>query len=179
MKVSGCGMLIWAGIAVGGSVLVPHGAARAQTSSGPAAFADRMRQIEQRRVQALVRGDRSVLDRFIAADYHLVSPLGTIDDKADEIKGALSGIYVSLIPGPIAVRRAGADAAILRYEVAAKLKLRRGPFEAHYWHTDYYERHHGQWQVVWSQSTEIRSPSAPPAASVHGPSGEGGSAKPN
>ena len=148
-------------VAAAAALLPPH-PAPAQTGSGPQAFADQLRAIELKRVQALVTGDRAVTERFTADDYHLISPYGTIDDKAAEIRSAGKGFYIALTPGPIAVRRAGPDAAILRYQIAAIVKLRAGPYEGHYWHTDYYERRHGQWQVVWSQSTEIRPPAPPP-----------------
>lgn len=168
MRVSTKSYAMWivAGTIAGGTLLVP---ARAQTNSGSTAFADQLRQIEQGRDQALVTGDKAYLERFIADDYHLVSPFGTIDDKAAEVKSAGTGFYLSLTPGPISVRRAGKDAAILRYQIDGTVKLRNGPYEGHWWHTDYYERRNGQWQVVWSQSTEIRQPTAPRPAPVHNP----------
>ena len=123
------------------------------------------------RIQALLTGDRSVLERCIADDYHLISPLGTIDDKAAEIKGAVSGFYLSLIPGPISVRHAGRNSAILRYELAAVVKLAHGPYTSRFWHTDYYERRDGQWQVVWSQSTEVRATPHSTSEAPHAPVG--------
>lgn len=132
--------------------------ASAQTSAGPQAFVEQMQSIERRRVEALVTGEAAVTERFTADDYHLISPYGTIDDKAEEIRSAGKGFYISLTPGPIAVRSAGPDAAILRYQIAAVVRLRGGPYKGHYWHTDYYERRRGQWQVVWSQSTEVKPP---------------------
>lgn len=150
-----------AGMAAG-AALPAHG----QTSTATPAFAEQMRQLERQRLDAMVRGDRAFADRITAEDYHLVSPFGTVDDKAAELRGLERHFYVSLTPGPIAVRRAGPDAAILRYIIDAVVNLRAGPHEARYWHIDYYERRRGRWQVVWSQSTEIlapTTPSAPPA----------------
>ena len=161
-----CGMLVLG--AIGGALFVSQ-ATHAQTSSGSTVFADELRQIERGRDQALVTGDKAYLERFIADDYHLVSPFGTIDDKAAEVKSAGTGFYLSLTPGAISVRRAGKDAAILRYQIDGTVKLRNGPYEGHWWHTDYYERRNGQWQVVWSQSTEIRRPTAPSPAPVRTP----------
>jgi hypothetical protein len=138
------------------------GCASAQTSSGPQSFVAQMQSIERRRVEALVTGDAPVIERLTADDYHLIGPNGTIDDKAAELRSAARHFYIFLTPGPIAVRRAGANAAILRYQVAAAVRLHGGRYEGRYWHTDYYERRGGRWQVVWSQSTEISAPS--PAA---------------
>lgn len=132
-----------------------HGAAQS--------LADRLRAIEHERLDALVRGDAATIARLTAEDYELVSPLGTIDRKPDELRGLPRGFYVALTPGPMAVRVAGPNAAILRYFIGAVLKV-RGQIqpERHFWHTDYYERRRGQWQVVWSQSTEIPPPKPSP-----------------
>ena len=143
--------------------------ASAQTSSATPAFAEQMRQMERQRLDALVRGDRAFADRITAEDYHLVSPFGTVDDKAAELRGLERHFYVSLTPGPIAVRRAGPNAAILRYVIDAVVRLRAGPHRARYWHIDYYERRQGRWQVVWSQSTEILAPTPPSAPPVTRP----------
>ncbi|HEY1606420.1 MAG TPA: nuclear transport factor 2 family protein [Allosphingosinicella sp.] len=151
-------------VAAAGMVLLRVGPAAAQTNAGPEAFVAQMQAIERRRVEALVNGEPAIVERLTADDYHLISPYGTIDDKAAEVRSAGRGFYLALAPGPIAVRRAGPDAAILRYRLAAAVRLHGGRYEANYWHTDYYERRHGQWQVVWSQSTEIKPP-APRAAS--------------
>lgn len=152
------------------AALCAAGSTRAQTSAATPAFAAQMRQMELRRLDALVRGDRAFAERITADDYHLVSPFGTIDDKAAELRSLDAHFYVSLTPGPIAVRRAGPDGAILRYIIDAVVRLRAGPHEARYWHTDYYERRRGRWQVVWSQSTEIRGATpTPPASSAARP----------
>ena len=146
------------------AALCTAGPARAQTSAATPAFAEQMRQLERQRLEAMVRGDRAFADRITADDYHLVSPFGTIDDKAAELRSLDGHFYLSLTPGPIAVRRAGPDGAILRYVIDAVVRLHAGPHQARYWHTDYYERRGGRWQVVWSQSTEIRAATpAPPA----------------
>ncbi|HEX5182399.1 MAG TPA: nuclear transport factor 2 family protein [Allosphingosinicella sp.] len=149
--------------AAAGTALLRAGPAAAQTDMGSAAFVARMQAIERQRVEALVRGEAAVTARLTADDYHLIGPYGTIDDKAAEIRSAGKGFYLALTPGPIAVRRAGPDAAILRYRLAAAVRLHGGRYDANYWHTDYYERRHGQWQVVWSQSTEIKPPAPRPA----------------
>lgn len=157
-----------AAVAVTGIVWLRVGPAVAQTSAGAASFVAQMQAIERQRIEALVKGEAAVTERLTADDYHLISPYGTIDDKAAEIRSAGKGFYISLTPGPIAVRRSGPDAAILRYQIAAVVRLHARPYEAHYWHTDYYERRRGQWQVVWSQSTEIKPPTPRPTPAPQG-----------
>jgi Domain of unknown function (DUF4440) len=49
---------------------------------------------------------------------------------------------------PIRVRVHG-DSAVIRYESEIELHGTRG----RYWHTDLYEKHNGQWQIVWPQTT--------------------------
>jgi hypothetical protein len=140
--------------------------ALAAPSLGAAArpsVADQLRAIERSRLEALVKEDADTIARLTADDYQLVSPLGTIDTRADELRGLPRGFYVALDPGPMAVRLGGPNSAILRYRVDAMLKIGgRVQPPRHFWHIDYYERRHGRWQVVWSQSTEIRDPAPRP-----------------
>ena len=75
----------------------------AQTSSATPAFAEQMRQLEHRRLEALVAGDRAAADRLTAEDYHLISPFGTIDDKA--ARAEVAGRSFLRVADPRADRR--------------------------------------------------------------------------
>lgn len=137
--------------------------------TAPPRFADEIRAVEHQRLEAMVKGDVAAAARFHAEDFELVGPVGTIDHKDDELRSVTNGFYVALQPGPIEVEQTGADGALIRYQVAAVLKIggKNSP-ERHFWHMDYYERRHGQWQVVWSQSTEIPPPRTPAAPRTPG-----------
>lgn len=53
--------------------------------------------------------------------------------------------------------RLSCNAAVTRYQSELEIVVsgERLP-RRRVWHTDSYERRDGQWQVVWSQATEIR-----------------------
>ncbi|MDP3767140.1 MAG: nuclear transport factor 2 family protein [Dehalococcoidia bacterium] len=123
-----------------------------------------IRTTEHRRLAALVAGDLTTARQMHAADFQLISPFGDALSREDYLGGLAAGgfDYVLWEPGPIAVRRHG-DSAIVRYQARAVVTVRGKPGPEHrYWHTDYYERRDGRWQVVWSQATQIEDEAPPP-----------------
>ena len=146
--------------------LAPPTAAAARPAVTSGAAADEIRAIERARLAALVNRDMDAARRLHAEDYQLIGPFGSVDDKTSYLASLASGRfrYVVWEPvGAIAVRRNG-DSAIVRYLSRAIVEVRgRQLPESHYWHTDYYERRAGHWQVVWSQATEVRERAPPPA----------------
>jgi hypothetical protein len=117
--------------------------------------ADELRQIEEDRVAALVAGDVEDARPYFSAQYWLVDPTGGIWARDDYLGAVGSGAidYASWErQSDVAVRIIG-DAAILRYR--ASIEVVGGPPPSDLWHTDYFERVDGVWQVVWSQATLI------------------------
>jgi hypothetical protein len=54
------------------------------------------------------------------------------------------------------VRRKGST-AVLRYQSQLQIPIQgQATPLLRYWHTDYYEKRKGRWQVVWSQATQIQ-----------------------
>jgi hypothetical protein len=122
--------------------------------------ADLIRSIERTRLRALVDADLDTARRLHAEDFQLINPLGGSLSKEQYLGGVASGEldYVSWDPEQIEVRVYGRVAAI-RYRsqleiVVAGQKVPR----QRYWHTDLYEKHDGQWQVVWSHATVSGEP---------------------
>ena len=117
-----------------------------------------IRATERERVRALVEADMAVARRLHAEDFQLVNPLGEPSSKEDYLGAIASGRldYVVWKPEAIQVRLHG-DAAVIRYQSELEVVVdgTRVPRRRH-WHTDSYEKHHGQWRVVWSQATAIR-----------------------
>ena len=113
--------------------------------------------IERRRLQALVDADITLAEEIHAADFQLVTPSGAVYTKDEYLRDIASGEidYRLWEPLDIDVRVSG-DAGCLRYHSNLDIVVagrRIGP--SRYWHTDYYERRDGRWQVIWSQATEI------------------------
>ena len=117
--------------------------------------ADLLRATERERLQALVSGDVERAGQLHTEDFQLINPLGGALSKEQYLGGISSGQihYLHWEPESIAVRLYG-DVAVIRYVSQLEIVVagRHIPRQR-YWHTDLYERHGPQWQVVWSHAT--------------------------
>jgi len=123
-----------------------NGSTAGTTANGSA---DAVRATERQRIRALLRHDLDVTEKLHAADFELINPLGEVVSREDYIdSGAAFAYTVWKIISPIRVRVHG-DSAVIRYESEIEIHGMRG----HDWHTDFYEKRDGRWQIVWSQAT--------------------------
>ena len=151
------------------SVLAVAGSAACNSSSSPQprpssgaanvqAEADLIRITERMRVRALVEADVGRARQLHADDFQLINPLGGLLSKEQDLGGIASGELDYLVwePDSIAVRLYG-EAAVIRYPSQLEIVVQgRHVSRRRYWHIDLYEKRDGQWQVVWSQATEIK-----------------------
>jgi uncharacterized protein DUF4440 len=149
--------------------LAVSGAAACESSSRPLprrnagagegqAEADFIRGTERERLHALVEANLARARQLHADDFQLINPLGGLLSKEQYLGGIGSGEldYLFWEPDSIAVRLYG-EAAVIRYSSHLEIIVQgRHVPRQRYWHTDLYERRDGQWQVVWSQATEIQ-----------------------
>jgi hypothetical protein len=122
------------------------------------AEADLIRATERERLRALVEADVARARQLHADDFQLINPLGGSLSREQYLAGIGSGEldYLFWEPDSIAVRLYG-QAAVIRYPSHLEIVVQgRHVPRQRYWHTDLYERRDGQWQVVWSQATEIQ-----------------------
>ena len=121
--------------------------------------AELLRSTERERLNALVTGDVKRATQLHTDDFQLINPLGGALSKEQYLGGISSGQinYLYWEPESIAVR-VYADSAVIRYrsELEIVVQGRHIPRQR-YWHTDLYERHGEQWQVVWSHATAANS----------------------
>jgi hypothetical protein len=121
--------------------------------------ADLLRSTERERLRALVTGDVDRAEQLHSEDFQLINPLGGALSKEQYLGGISAGQihYLYWEPESIAVRLYG-DVAVIRYrsELEIVVQGRHIPRQR-YWHTDLYERHGVQWQVVWSHATTADS----------------------
>ena len=126
-------------------------------------LADTLRQLEISRLKALVDRNMELAWQLHAPDFQLVTPGGRAFTREQYLGKIEKGIlrYLRWEPGVIDVRvREGADTALLRYQATLELDSGNGtgtPFQC--WHIDSYELNDGQWQVVWSQATAVKTDS--------------------
>lgn len=122
------------------------------------AEADLIRATERERLRALVEANVARARQLHADDFQLINPAGAAISKEQYLGGIGSGQidYLFWEPDSIAVRLYG-EAAVIRYPSHLEIVVQgRHIPRRRYWHTDLYERRDGQWQVVWSQATEIQ-----------------------
>jgi hypothetical protein len=121
--------------------------------------AELLRATERERLRALVSGDVERASQLHSEDFQLINPLGGALSKQQYL-GISSGQirYLYWEPESIAVRLYD-GAAVIRYRSQLEIIVQgRHIPRQRYWHTDLYERHGMQWEVVWSHATAADSP---------------------
>lgn len=121
--------------------------------------AELVRSTERERLRALVSGDVHRAAQLHTDDFQLINPLGGALSKEQYLGGIGAGQirYVYWEPEDIAVRLYG-EVAALRYRSQLEIVVQGHHIpRQRYWHTDLYERHGPQWQVVWSHATTADS----------------------
>jgi hypothetical protein len=121
-------------------------------------LADRIRDLEMSRIQALTKPDIGRLRQLHSKDYQLITPSGRSYSRERYLELIESGElrYLRWEPGPMEVRESE-GMAIVRYRATLQLgssEGQRAPLVC--WHTDSYELHDGVWLAVWSQATQIK-----------------------
>ena len=119
--------------------------------------ADKLRAIERERLRSLVDADIATARRLHADDFELIDPRGGTHSKEQYLRSIASGDlnYLEWEPGEIRVRLYG-KSAVLRYQAHLRVSIKGSAGRAvTFWHTDFYERRKGQWQVVWAHATQI------------------------
>jgi len=121
--------------------------------------AELLRTTERERLRALVNADVERASQLHSEDFQLINPLGGALSKQQYLDGISTGQihYLYWEPESIAVRLYG-EVAVIRYRSQLEIIVqdRHIPCQR-YWHTDLYERHGTQWQVVWSHATVAAS----------------------
>jgi hypothetical protein len=120
--------------------------------------AERLRQTEQERLQALVDADVAVAGTLIASDFELINPLGEVLTRDDVLGGVGSGALDFLsdtVTSQIKVRLHG-NTAVLRYQHTIDIAVAGiGRVTHPAWTTALYERRKGNWKIVWEQTGAI------------------------
>jgi Domain of unknown function (DUF4440) len=147
--------------AVVAALLLPTGApAKGDHSrgAGKSRQVERLRQVEQKRLQALVDADVAVAGALIADDFEGINPIGETLTRGVLLGAVGSGAIDFLsdeVTLPIRVRRHG-NSAVLRYRHTIDIKVAGiGRLTHPAWTTALYERRRGSWRIVWEQTGAI------------------------
>ncbi|HEY5872637.1 MAG TPA: nuclear transport factor 2 family protein, partial [Gaiellaceae bacterium] len=113
--------------------------------------------IEQLRLRALVDADVAVAEGIHADDFQLITPSGDAYSKEQYLGDVGAGVIDYRVREPLDIEvHVRGDAGCLRYHSILEIVVAgRHIAPSRYWHTDYYERRDGRWQVIWSHATEI------------------------
>jgi len=130
------------------------GTAAAQITTTPE---DSVRAAEMARGQALLHADTVALSRLVAAEFVEVSRLGTLRNRADNIRDIASGDLrlTSIKYDSLTVRIYG-DVAILRGIADNTGAFHGFPFAGKIRYTRIFVRRDGRWQAVTMQQTAMQ-----------------------
>ena len=120
--------------------------------------------LEQQRVQAMLRGDVQALSRILADDLTYTHSSGTVDTKASFLDAISSGQlkYKAFDRSDLRVRAYG-NAAVVTGRAAVQVDVAQKPSSPTILFTDVYVRQpEGRWQMVAWQSTRLPDPSPAP-----------------
>jgi len=124
--------------------------------SGGSKAESEIRQLESRRIQAMVKADAEELNRVLADDLTYTHSSGQVDSKSQLIESLKSGErkYQMIEPQDVKVRLYG-DAAIVtgRAKLKTVSKGQESSFQAQF--TDVYAKKKGHWQMVAWQSSRL------------------------
>jgi uncharacterized protein (TIGR02246 family) len=112
-----------------------------------------IRSVEDKRREALLRGDTTTLDQIFADDYTVVNQFGQVRTKAQMMSELKSGTlkYESIVEEDVSTRVYG-DAAVLSGRLTSKHEGREST-QARF--TRVYVKRQGRWQAVAFQTTRI------------------------
>ena len=115
-----------------------------------------IRQVENRRIQAMVKADTGELNQVLADDLTYTHSSGQVDSKVQLVESLKSGArkYQAIEPEDVKVRVYG-DTAIVTGKAKLKTvsKGQESNFQVRF--TDVYAKKNGHWQMVAWQSTRL------------------------
>jgi hypothetical protein len=120
---------------------------------------DGIRDLERRRLRALVEKDLATAAALHADDYELVTPGAGRLSKDDYLGAIETGEIDYRVFEPaseVAVLDLGEGSAAVRYVALIDIVFAGGSDRCLALHTDIWARRHGVWQAVWSQATRMR-----------------------
>jgi uncharacterized protein (TIGR02246 family) len=139
-------------------VLLIIAAAIGVTSAQPTSVAQQVIATDEARMAALRRGDPAPLERIYADDYTLVTSLGQVRSKADQIAELKSGSlqYTDIRSVDRQVRLYGDVAVIVSRQRAEITQGGRRITNGDERVTRVYKNFNGQWKVIVTHATTIR-----------------------
>jgi uncharacterized protein (TIGR02246 family) len=128
----------------------------AQQVGGNSQAESEIRQLEKRRIQAMLKADAEELNQVLADDLTYTHSSGQVDSKSQLIESLKSGErkYQVIEPRDLKVRLYGEAAVVTgRAKLKTVSKGQESRFQVQF--TDVYARKKGRWQMVAWQSSRL------------------------
>ena len=138
--------------------LISSSAWAATTDQGAGKSAvETIRSLEEKRNQAIVRGDSAALERMTTDDYTFITLRGELRTKAEIVRDFHSGAakYQSREISDLNIRVYG-DAAVVTGRAVQKGGENGKDYSGDYWFTRVYVKQNGRWMTVALQTTLIK-----------------------
>lgn len=126
------------------------------SSAQPANPEAQVRDVENRRLKAMIQANIKELGTFLADDLTYIQSNGVIENRAQFLKTLGSGLirYRSYVPADVRVRLYG-DTAILTGRALVKVTAAGKNHEVSILYTAVYARKGGRWQLAAWQGTRL------------------------
>lgn len=118
---------------------------------------DQPRELEARRLAAVIAGNANVLDALHAAGFVLCTPSGDVWSRRHYLGGLIDGTINYLRSEPVTPIEviSDTDLAVLRYGSEIEISIGGGALgHLACWHLDVYQREGTSWRCRWSQATD-------------------------
>jgi uncharacterized protein DUF4440 len=106
--------------------------------------------------RAQIQGDKVLLERLLADDYHLVNGSGQVELKPQFVAESIDPAFKLepfVVENPI--ETVWTDGAVLAGEVHLEGQDHGKPFQAHFRFADVWRKRNGTWQVVFTEVTRL------------------------
>jgi hypothetical protein len=142
-------------LAVIGALALAAAAAASRTAGGTTTTAaNEIRAAEVTRLRASVDGDTAKAGRLLVPDFQQINVAGVAGSRSDYLANVGGAVdFVKLEPVSAIRVRVYGNAAIARFQEAFEVVAGPDRLKHLGWTSDLFERRHGRWQLVWSQST--------------------------
>ena len=130
---------------------------RADAKLRNAEAVEQIKQLEDARNQAILKGDAAAIERMTADDYTFVTLKGELRTKAEIVKGFASGAfkYQSRTISDLKVRVYGDTAVVTGRSIQKGIENGKD-YSGDYWFTRVYVKQNGAWMTVALQTTMIQ-----------------------
>ncbi len=113
-------------------------------------------QIEQELLDALLKGDTSAGERYLADTFTFTAPDGNVQDKARFIADVKSGdLKIESSKNEDMKVQVHGDTAVVTYRSTDKGNYKGNDLSGQYRWTDVFVKRNGRWQIVAGQGTRI------------------------